>query len=86
MASPACRSHHDNAQATATATAKALWRIVGSSIREGRYQVTDEQFRVESVDRALEYLKSKDALDKLSKPVEMLWGYAIMIDSLEQDK
>jgi hypothetical protein len=48
--------------------------------------VTDEQFRVESVDRALEYLKSKDALDKLSKPVEMLWGYAIMIDSLEQDK
>jgi hypothetical protein len=48
--------------------------------------VTDEQFRVESVDRALEYLKSKDALDKLSEPVEMLWGYAIMIDSLEQDK
>jgi hypothetical protein len=84
MASPACRSHHDNAQATATA--KALWRVARRSIREGRYQVTDEQFRVESVDRALEYLKSKDALDKLSKPVEMLWGYAIMIDSLEQDK
>ena len=48
--------------------------------------MTDEQFRVQSVDAALAYLISKGALDKLSEPVEMLWGYAIMIDSLEQDK
>ena len=48
--------------------------------------MSDEQFRVASVDAALEYLKSKDALDKLAEPVEMLWGRAIMLDSLEQDK
>lgn len=61
-------------------------RVARRSVCKGRYQVTDEQFRVESVDRALEYLKSKDALDKLSEPVPMLWGYVIMLDSLEQDK
>jgi hypothetical protein len=48
--------------------------------------MTDEQFRVQSVDAALAYLISKDALDKLAEPVEVIGGNAIMLDSLEQDK
>jgi hypothetical protein len=32
-----------------------------------------------SVDRALEYLKSKDALDKLATPTPVLYGNVVMM-------